>query len=195
MSTQGTRNLAVLFFAIGLCAHGAHAQDLSASDLLRKIAERYRQVSSFSAVAEKKVDLDTDRMGERYIRLDPNEGEAGSHESDEIQLTLMASNSSKAKLLLKHDKREVVVVSDGKVVWTFIPAQHAYTEVTAIAATKAPVYFLQIASNEISGVYLLQQYVPLVAARFRSISSYEAGAKLEHSETLKVARIERNVTS
>lgn len=58
MSTQGTRFLVVLFLAIGVCPPGARAQEISASELLKRIAETYRQVSSFSVIAEKKVDLD-----------------------------------------------------------------------------------------------------------------------------------------
>jgi hypothetical protein len=64
---QRTRILGVLFFAIGLCAHGAHAQELSASDLLKKVVETYERVSSFSIVAEKKVDLDTDTNGQEHL--------------------------------------------------------------------------------------------------------------------------------
>lgn len=101
----------------------------------------------------------------------------------------MVSSLSKAKLLLKDNRKEIVVVSDGKVVWTLIPAQHAYTEVTARGAdTQTFVYLLRIGSNDISGVDLLEEYETLFAARFPSISSYESWAKLERSEGLKVGK-------
>ncbi len=187
MSTQSARFLAVLSFAISFCPHGAHAQDLSASDLLKKIAETYQHVSSFSVVAGKKVDLDTDPG--RTEDVGPNVVQAGSHQSDDIQVTLMVSSSSKTKLLLREGKTEIVVVCDGKLVWTLIPAQHAYTEVTARSANiETPVYLLRIGSNDISGADLLREYETLVAARFQSIASYESWAKLEHSETLKVGK-------
>ena len=188
MSTQSTRFLAVLSFAISLFPHSAYAQDLSASDLLKKITETYRQVSSFSVVAGKKVDLDTDTRGE--ISVNPNVVHGGSHQSYDIQLTLMASGSSKAKLLLQEGKKEIVVVWDGKAVWTLIPAQHAYTEVTTArsANMQTPARILRIGSNGISGVDLLQRYETLIAGRFQSISSYESWAKLERSKTLKAGK-------
>jgi outer membrane lipoprotein-sorting protein len=167
---------------------GAHAQDLAASDVLKKIAETYRRLSSFSAVAERKVDLDTDTSGKRQIYSEP-EIYPGSHDSEEIEITMMASNSSKTKLLLKDGKKEVVVVSDGKVVWTLLPAQDAYTQVAANSANiQTPVNLLQIGSNDISGVDLLGEYETLFAARFPSISSYDRWAKLEHSEALNVGK-------
>lgn len=184
MSTQSSGFLAVLSFAIGLCPHGAHAQDLSASDLLKKVAETYRQVSSFSVSAEKKVDFDTEG---RYI--EPNGTLAGSHQSDQIQVTLMASSSSKAKLLLKDGKKEIIVVCDGKIVWTLIPAQHAYTEVSASSSNiGTPVFNLHFGTNDISGVDLLRAYEFLLAKRFQDFSGHESWAKLEHSETLKVGK-------
>lgn len=112
-----------------------------------------------------------------------------SHKSDDIQVTLKVSGSSKARLLLKDGKKEIVVVCDGKVVWTLMPDQHAYTEVTARSANIAtPVYLLQIGSNDISGGDLLEEYEVLLAARFQNLSSHESWAKLEHSETLKVGK-------
>jgi outer membrane lipoprotein-sorting protein len=167
----------------------AQAQELTASDLLKKIAETYGRVSSFSAIAEKKVELDTDTSGKMSQRLQPNVIYAGSEESDEIQITLMASSSSKAKLLLKDGKKELAVVSDGKVVWTLLPTEGVYTEVAANNGTiQRPVDLLQFGGNVISGVHLLGEYETLIAARYRSISSYGRWAKLENSETLKVGK-------
>jgi outer membrane lipoprotein-sorting protein len=190
MSAQTIRLIAMLSFVGLLSPQGAYAQGPSASDLLEKIAQTYRQVSSFSVVAEKKVDLDTDTRGEMSLNPNPNVVHAGSHESYDIQVALMASGSSKAKLLLKEDnKNEIVVVNDGKLVWTLIPGQHAYTEVDAKSSnvpTSAYEYLLRTGDNDISGVNLLQQYETLVATRFQSISGYRAWAKLERSETLKV---------
>jgi outer membrane lipoprotein-sorting protein len=184
MSTQRTRFLAVLSFAIGLSPLGAHAQDLSASDVLKKVAESYQQVSSFSVVAGKKIELDTEGG---YIG--PNGTLPGSRMSYDIQATLMYSSSSKAKLLLKDGKKEIVVVCDGKVVWTLIPAQNEYTEVSANTANiGTPVYNLHVGINDISGVELLRAYEFLLAARFQGFSGHEAWAKLEHSETLKVGK-------
>jgi len=188
MSTLSATFLAVLSFAIGGCPHGAHAQDLPASDLLKKVDEHYRQISSFSVVGERRVELDTDTSGQRYAQ--PTGTEVGpSHKSYDIQVTLMASNSSRAKLLLKDGKKEIVVVCDGKRAWTLLPAQHEYTEVAAGSANiQAPVFVLRIGSNDISGTDLLEEYETLVAGRFQSIANYESWVKLEHSETLKVGK-------
>jgi outer membrane lipoprotein-sorting protein len=184
MSTLSATFLAVLSFAVGVCPHGAHAQDLSASDILKRVAQTYRQVSSFTVVAEKKVDFDTER------RVDGPDGAqlVGTEMSYDIQVTLMASGSSKAKLLLQEGKKEIVVVWDGKAVWTLIPAQHTYTKVTTAGSAniQTPTDVLRIGSNDISGVDLLRQYETLVAGRFQSISSFESWTKLERSETLKV---------
>ena len=102
---------------------------------------------------------------------------------------MMTSNSSRVKLLLKDGKKEVVVVSDGKVVRTLFPAQDAYTEVAANSADiQTPINPLQIGINVISGVDFLREYEALFAARFKSISSNDSWAKLENSETLKVGK-------
>lgn len=178
MSTRTIRFLIVLWLAICFSSCGAHAQDLSASDVLKKVAETYRQASSYSVVAEKTVEQDTEA---RYT--DVNGNLLGSSVSGDVEITLMVSSSSKAKLQLKAGKTEGVVVSDGKLVWTLIPTQHAYTEVSAGGPNTL--------SNDISGVHLLEEYKTLIAARFQSITDNESWAKLEHSETLKVGKDKR----
>jgi outer membrane lipoprotein-sorting protein len=178
MSMRAVRFLVALFSTIGLCAHGTYAQDVSASDLLKKVADTYRQASSYKIVAEKSVKLDTEWEITAGGPRDPS----NFHRSDNIQVALSASSSSKAKLLLKDEKKEIVVVSDGKVVWTFIPAQQAYTEV----ATENTREHKPPASNDVSGVDLLRDYEMLLAARFESLSPYESMGKLEHSERLRV---------
>jgi len=176
---------AVLF---AISPHCAQAQDLSASDLLKKIAETYRHLSTFSVAAERRFALESDASEEHLYN---NTGISGGPylEHDDIEVTLMASSSSKAKLLLKDGKTEIVVVRDGKVLWTLIPAQQEYTEVAARSPNiVALADFLRIKNNDISGMDLLGEYEYLLAARFRDLSSYESRAKLEHSETLKVGK-------
>lgn len=162
-------------------AQGVHAQDLSASELLRKIAKTYEQASTFSVVAEKKVDLDTDTNGSL---------EGPAHMSDDIQVTLMVSSSSKAKLLLKDGNKEVVVVCDGKVVTTLIPTQHIYEESTVVSV-QTPFFLHRIGTTPILGADLLRQYEILLAARYKDLSTYERWAKLEQSENVKVGKDRR----
>jgi outer membrane lipoprotein-sorting protein len=192
------RLLAVLSFAFAFCPYRAYAQNLSPADILKKVAENYGRVSSFSVVAERKVERDTDTSGEKYRpgNLDsPTTVVVGSHESDHIQITLMASGSSKERLLLRHDneevlggdKKEILVVANGKVVWTLIPAQHAYSKVTASSAGIQRPSYIEIGSKDISGVDLLWEYETVMFDRFRSISDHGSSAKLEHSEALKVS--------
>ena len=191
MSAQMTRVLAILFFAMWLFPHAAHAQDPSASDLLKKIAETYERVPAFSVVAEKTVDLDTDTSGQEYI-VPKREQIGASHESHYFQVTLMVLTSSKAKLVLKEGGKEVIVVSDGKVVWTWIPAQRAYTEVTPSGLNIPPsAQPLRIGNNNVSGVDLLREYETLVATRFAGYSVYQPWAKLQPSKTLKVNKGKR----
>ena len=175
----------------GVSPQGAYEQERSASDLLKKISETYRQVSSFSVVAEKKVAMDTDRGRAREGVGDPNPYATyvGHHRSEDIRVTLMTSTSAKAKLLLKDQKQEVAVVSDGERVWTSIPAQYAYTVAAVRSAdTRTPVYLPAIGGNDISGVDLLQKYTALFAARFRELSKHGSWAKLEHPQTLNVGK-------
>jgi len=183
--------LAVLF---AISPHGALAQDLSASDLLKKISEAYRRVSSFSVVAEERIELESDTSGERiYDRTRSGAHvHGGFYTSGDIQVTLMTSSSSKAKLLLKQGKKTLVVVCDGKLLWTLIPAQHVYTEVVAAesANIQRPVY-LPFGSNDISGMDLLREYEHLVAARFQSTPRYLPWAKLGRSRTLKWGKEKR----
>jgi outer membrane lipoprotein-sorting protein len=178
MPTQATRILIALSFTIGLYPQEAHAQDLSPGDLLKKVAGTYREASSFKIVAEKTVELAT--VGESNV--EGGQIHSNFHQSDNIQVALMASSSSKAKLLLKQGKKEIVVVSNGKVVWTLLPVQQAYTEMTAQnAKAQNPTR-----GTDILGVDLLRDYESLLAARFQNLSAYESMAKLKHSERLKV---------
>lgn len=177
-----TATLACL--AVCCCPQGAQAQELSTSEVLNKVAERYGQVSSFSIVATKKVDLDMDTSGERIVHPNPNPNVvvAGSHSSEYIEVTLMVSGSSKAKLLLKDGRKEIVVVTDGEVVWTLLPTQHVYTELPAGSVNR-----FRIGNDDISGVDLLPEYQTLVAGRFE-LAGHASPAKLEHSEALKVGK-------
>jgi len=169
---------------ISFFPYGAHAQDLSSGDLLKKIAETYRQISSFSAVAEKKLDYEAEAG---YIG--PSGNLEGSQMSYDIQVTLMASSPSKAKLLLRYLSTKILVVCDGKVVWTSFVAQHTYTEVAAGCMNKQlAAYPFHVEGNEILGVDLLEEYETLFATRFQSMSGYESWAKLERSEILKVGK-------
>src|SRR5215472_17532430 len=84
--------LLVVSFAIGFCPQGVHAQNLSASDVLKKVSETYRSVSSYSVVGEKKVVRGTDNtaMGPLHGRgpgAIPEE-----HEKHDVQITLIASS-------------------------------------------------------------------------------------------------------
>ena len=190
MPRQSTGFLAVLCFASGFCTYRAHAQEVSAGDVLKKVAETYLRVRSFTLVAEKGVDADTDTGGEREVQTDqpPNVVTVGSRRSEYIQVTLMASGSTRARLLLKDGKKEIVVVASGNAVWTFIPAQHEYTELTDTSMESLQPVPAQVESSDISGVGLLREYETLIAARFQMISRDEPWAKLERSETLKVGR-------
>ena len=186
LSTQSGRLLAVLSFAIGLLPHGAHAQGLSASDILKKVAARYSQASSFSVVAEKKVALDTDPGDKKYFdsAQDANVVYVGSHEDHEIQVTLTMASASKAKLVLKQGNKEVFVVRDSEDIWTFIPAQHAYTHGTEAGTTLRYVF----ENNDISGWELLGEYEMLVLTPFQGTPIDGSLAALKGSETLKVGK-------
>ena len=194
MPTRSNKLLAALSFAFGFCPYSAPAQDLSAADILQKVAERYRQVSTYSVVAEKTVDLNTDPTGEihnPYKALPPNTVVVGSNQSEYIQVTLLASSSSKAKLLLKDGGKEIVVINDGKRVSTFIPSRHEYTEVPAESmGIQRPVNIFQSGGNDISGMDLLEEYATLVAIRFQNFS-YGRWAKLDKSAALKVGKVKR----
>jgi outer membrane lipoprotein-sorting protein len=179
MWKQATRFLIAFFISISSSPHNTRAQEqLSVGDLLKRVEATYRQASSFKMVAEKSVELAT--VGESNVG--GNTVRSNFHQSENIQVELSASSSAKAKLQLKDEKKEIVVTSNGKVVWTFIPAQQAYTETTAETTKEQS----QSGSKEISGVDLLRDYEILLAARYQSLSPYASVAKLEHSEKLKV---------
>jgi outer membrane lipoprotein-sorting protein len=194
MPTRSNKLLVALFCAFGFCPYGARAQSLSAADILQKVAERYRQVSTYSVVAEKAVDLNTDATGEihnPYKALPPNTVVAGSNQSEYIQVTLLASSSSKAKLQLKDGRKEIVVTSDGKRVSTLVPSRHEYTEAPAesMSIQMLPDIF-QIGGHDLSGVDLLKKYEALVTIRFQNFPEAR-WAKLEKSKTLKVGKVKR----
>jgi outer membrane lipoprotein-sorting protein len=182
MPTRSNKLLAALAFAFGFCPYGACAQDLSAADILQKVAERYRQVSTYSVAAEKAVDLDAQP---------PNNHRGGFHQSEYIQVTLLASSSSKAKLQLKDGRKEIVAVYDGRRVTTLISSRHEYTEVPAesMSIQMLPDIF-QIGGHDISGVDLVKEYEALVAIRFQNFPDAR-WAKLDNSKTLKVGKVKR----
>lgn len=178
MPGRQTSLFMAFYFSLGVCPARIHAQELSVGDLLKKVETTYRQWSSFNIVAEKTVEVATvgeSNVGGSTVR-------SNFHQSENIQVELAATGSSKAKLQLKDEKKEIVVISNGKLVWTFIPAQQAYTETTAEdAGAQKP-----SGGKDISGVDLLRNYEILVAARYQSLSPYASSAKLERSEKLKV---------
>lgn len=183
------RVLTVISFLFG-CPYCAHAQNLSAADILKKVAEKYRLVSSISVVAERKVELDTDTSEEKYSAGNVEGTVSGSFAASQLmEVTLMVSSSSKAKLWLKNNKKEIVAVTDGKVVWTLLPAHNAYTELPARSPDiNRYVFMLRIGSDQISGMNLLEEYEALVADRFRSISDWGPWARLQRSKALKVGK-------
>jgi hypothetical protein len=143
-------------------------------------------------VAEKKVDLDTDPSDKKYIYPDPSAIYAGSHEDHEIQLTLVVSSASHAKLVLKNGKKEILVVRNSKTIWTSIPAQHSYTQVIETR----PSTVLVLGDDHTSGANLLREYEVLVLSPFQSVAigdswgapTDDSWAKLANSETLKLGR-------
>ena len=157
-------------------ASGAQAQqELSADDILKKVSETYRQASGFSLVADGKIDRDGD------AGLTPNVG--GFHGSDSVEVILMGSmtsSSPKAKLLLKDENKEIVVVNDGMFISTLLTAKHEYT-VADFRTSYTPV-----GSDEISGAGLLLEYEFMTATSFRKIDRHKASTKLDHPESLKV---------
>jgi len=166
-------------FYLSFCVYpvGTYAQDPSVGDLLKKVEATYRQVSTFNIIAQKTVEVAT--VGES--KVGGNTARSNFHQSENIQIELVAAGSSRAKLQLKDEKKEIVVISNGKLLWIFIPAQQAYTETTAQNGEQKP-----SGSKDISGLDLLQNYETLVAARYQSLSPYASTAKLERSEKLKV---------
>lgn len=178
MSTRPTRCFIAFYLSLGVCPARTHAQELSVGDLLKKVEATYRQASSFNIVVEKSVELATvgeSNVGGSTVR-------SNFHQSENIQVGLVAASSSKATLQLKHEKKEIIVIRNGKLVWTFIPAQQAYTETTAENTREQE----PSGSKDISGVDLLRNYEILVAARYQSLAPYASTAKLERSEKLKV---------
>jgi outer membrane lipoprotein-sorting protein len=186
------RFLAFLGIVIGLFPHGAHAQDPSASEILKKVAERYSRISSLSVVSEKKVDLDPDASGVSFDDLNSGKVYVGSHQDHEIQVRLMESSASRAKLVLKDGKKEILVVRDGNAFWTLIPSQHKYTRVIE----RRPRTVFILGDDDVSGSNLLREYEVLVLNRFQSIPVNDSwGAPtddswtiMKHSEALKVGQ-------
>jgi outer membrane lipoprotein-sorting protein len=179
MNIRPTRMLVAIFFVAGLCASTTPAQTFSGGELLKKVAGTYREALSFNIVADKTVELGVAGEGQfaNGARIYSN-----SQQSVTAQVTLSASDATNGKLMLKEEKSEIAVVSDGKTVWTFVPAQQAYTEAPAGIAKE------QRAKGrpDKSGADLLTDYRILLVDRYESLSAYESAVRLERSESLKV---------
>jgi outer membrane lipoprotein-sorting protein len=195
MPTRSNKLLVGVSFALVFCPYGARAQHLSAADILRKVSERYRQVSTFSLVAENEVELVMDSNGRRHNSYNPEPSNTfyamGPFRSEYIQVRLMALGWSKANLLLKDGKKEVAVINDGERISTLIPSRQAYTEVSATSVAIQPVDIFRVGNSNISGVGLLVKYEWLFVMRFQSISTYGRWARLRKYKVLKVGKARR----
>jgi outer membrane lipoprotein-sorting protein len=160
-------------------SHRSHAAQLSVDEILNKVSDTYRSLQSYQFLAEKKTELGA--AGES--RSPGGTAVSNFHQSFEAQIELAAVEPGKVRLMVKDEKLEVLLVSDGQTTWTYLPRQKQYSEVLGAPPPEATD---ASRAHENAGRDILSQYRNLLVGRFRGVSQYISMARLERENRVKV---------
>lgn len=163
---------------IGLFAQQSANSPLRADEIVRKVSTVYQSASNYQFVAQKNVTVAA--VGEERD-LGGNRAYSNFHKSTETEITLVAVAPDKARVTLKDESQEIVIVKNAQTVWTYLPAKKQYSQKTAEAAEGS-----QAASKEKAETDYIREEEVLLVKRFQSLSAYAATAVFEKEEKLKI---------
>jgi len=177
--------LAIL--ALGVFTPGAHAAQLSADDVLKKVEEVYTNLRSykFSAQSEtlEREDLESEHDGRTGNGAGGSvDNEIGGGVTSGVELE--ASDHGQVRLWVRSmsSANQILVVSDGHRTWASLPLDKKYTEIP-VALVGASDTDARAVADELGFV---RQYWNLLVGRYRNISKVAAGATLGKDTRIKV---------
>ena len=178
-----TRNVPVLLGLLLLWAvlpQPFYASQLSAQDILNKVSEAYTTLRSCQLLGEESSELTL--AGE-----DRSSGEtafSNLHEAKETHVELSAAEPGKVRLVVKDDKLDVLLVSDGRMTWVYLPKQKKCSESPGVPSESGDASRPALKAE----AQFLAQYWSLLVGRFRGASQLAPAAKLEKDSRIKVGR-------
>jgi len=170
--------LPCLVFLWVLFSQCSYAGQLSLDEILKKVSETYQNLESYHFVAEQKTEL----AAAGSIESAGGTAYSNFHKSMDSEIGLAAVKPGKVRLMVKDERREVLLVSDGETTWTYMPRQKQYTEELGLPPDAA--HGPQAAGN--AGTPILSEYQNFLVNRFRGLAQYGPTATLEKDGRIKV---------
>jgi len=149
----------------------SYASQLSAEEILNQVSATYQNLRTCRFVAEENVEVA--EAGE--ARSPSGTAWSNFQKSTQTQIDVAAVMPAKLRLVVKDEKLDIVLVSDGQTTWTYLPKQKQYSEVLG-------------ALSEATDTFRLIQYWNLLVGRFRGAAKFASTAKLEKDSRIKVGR-------
>ena len=183
------RAVAYAIFVLGLSARISCSAQLSVGEILAKVSETYRNLSSCRLVAESQKALASNGQ---------QQSEGGGTMVMNFHQTVtslidLAVSPGKIRLVVKDQTdqpgggvadKELLVVSDGQTTWGYTPRQKQYTEETR-TSSEAQGASQPTRSPEMNA---LRQYWSLLVGRFREVQQFSPTATLGKEKRVKIGK-------
>ena len=165
------------------------ASQLSAEEVLNKVSEAYRGIRSCRFVAVETAELAANvetAQAASATESHPWSGTRywGGQKSVETQVELVASLPGKVRLTAKGPKLDLVLSSDGRTTWAYVPRQKQYSEASWVPSQPPD----PSRPDEEAEAQILSGYWTLLVDRFRTAWQFAPSAKLEKDSRIKVGR-------
>ena len=154
--------------------------DVSVDEILAKVSETYRRLQSYQLVAD--ISEEVAAVGD-VRSADGSRATSNFHQSKNSEIDFAAVNPGKVHLQVKDEKREVLLVSDGVTMWTYLPRKKQYTE-----APTATVVTGQSRSDAKAETDLLSQNQDLLVSRYQGITRFSSAFVFEKDNQIKVGK-------
>lgn len=169
VKTSGTIGSFILAFS--LTVRSSSTEQLSVNQVLEKVSELYRGLESYHLVAGMSVELVA--VGDIHSP-EGSRTTSNFHQSTNSEVDLAVLNPGKVRLQMKEDSREVLLVSDGTTIWTYLPNKKQYTEAPRADAKAQP--------------SILRQYQDLLVDHYRGLSRLGPKFVMEKNNQIKVGK-------
>jgi outer membrane lipoprotein-sorting protein len=178
--------LASLALSVSPCLR---AQQLTASDILKKLGETYQQVQSYQVSAEMVTQITAGELRFNQGQADTPGSSTGGvlYASSPIpvyksEVELAVVNPGKYRLQIKDPSSEVLVVTDGATSWTYSPTKKEYTEKPLSVATATD----PSQSGDKGGNDPARIYESTLINRYRGLANYSSSFTLEKDKQIKI---------
>jgi outer membrane lipoprotein-sorting protein len=167
------RALVVLASLLAGISTSSYAFQASAGEILNKVSDVYQHMHSYQFVADEISEVAA--VGEN--RSVGGTVVSNFHNSTESRIDLSAIMPGKVRLAVKDEKLDIVLISDGQKIWTYLPKRKRYTEAMG-------------GLSQATDTFHLVNYWNLIVGRFRGASQMASIATLEGEGHTKVGRDE-----